>query len=231
MRRILAVILFECMFTTHSLFGQCLATVEGNVVDETGTPVAGALVSFLEHGQAFNGRGLTHYETDSNGAFHAEVNLAGAQSFWVLAKKEEAGYPDTLMVFYAEHENQIVDLDCGVFRSDITVRIGPKVAYIRHISVVDEETKKPITNASITLRRLSPAISRLSSTDIFITRSTTINPLSSISQGIPVPSDCDISYVISAPGYVASPKRILHLVPSDLTDIEVQLRSDSTTQH
>ncbi len=220
------VIIFGCILAAHPLLGQCHATVEGNVVDESGAPVAGARVSFLEHGQVFFHKAIRYYETDSNGAFHAEMNLKGAQSYWVLAKKEEAGYPDTMIAFYDEHEGQLVALDCGAFRSGIIVRLGPKVAHIRHISVTDEETGKLITNASITLYRLSSPIKRLPLENMFITESADLEPLSSTYLGLDVPPGVDVSYVISAPGYIASPKKTLHLKSSEEADIEVQLRPD-----
>ncbi|MGA2891184.1 MAG: carboxypeptidase-like regulatory domain-containing protein [Terracidiphilus sp.] len=227
MRRI-PVVIFGCLLAAHSLLGQCYATVEGNVVDESGAPVAGAQVSFLEHGKVFTSKAAVYYETNSKGTFHAEMNLAGAQSYWILAKKEEAGYPDTLAAFYNEHEGQLVALDCGAFRSSIIVTLGPKVAHIRHISVVDEETGKPITNASITLRRLSSPIKGLPLENMFITESADLEPLSSSYLGLDVPPDCDVSYVISAPGYIASQNKTLHLKSSEEVDIEVQLRPDSS---
>ena len=227
MRRIPAFILGG-LLAAHSMLGQCHATVEGNVVDESGAPVAGAQVSFLEHGQVFTSRAAVYYETDGKGAFHAEMNLPGAQSYWILAKKEEAGYPDTLAAFYDEHEGQLVALDCGAFRSGIIVKLGPKAAHIRHISVVDEETGKPISNASITLRRLSSPIKRLPLENMLITESADLEPLSSTYLGLAVPPDVDVSYVISASGYIASPKTVLHLKSLEVVDLEVQLRPDSS---
>jgi hypothetical protein len=215
------------LLSAYPLLGQCYATVEGNVVDESGIPVVGALVSFLEHAQAFNSKAAVYYKTDSTGAFRAEMNLTGSQSFWVLVKKEEAGYPDTVTALYNENEGQLVVLDCGVYRSGILVKLGPKAAHIRHISVVDEETGKQISNASITLRRLSSPIKRLSLADIFLTTSANIKPLSSTYLGLAVPPDVDVSYVISAPGYTTSPKKILHLKSSEEIDIEVQLQPES----
>ena len=127
-----------------------------------------------------------------------------------------------------EHENPIVALDCGASRSGIVVKLGPKAAHIRHISVVDEETEKRITNASITLRRLSSPIKRLPLEGMFITESADLEPLSSTYLGLAVPPDVDVSYVISASGHIPSPKTVLHLKSSEVVDLEVQLRPDSS---
>jgi hypothetical protein len=67
---------------------------------------------------------------------------------------------------------------------------------------------------------------RLPLENMFITESANLDPLSSSYLGLDVPPDCDVSYVISAPGYIASPEKILHLKSSAVADIEVQLRPD-----
>jgi hypothetical protein len=220
------VIILGCLLTGHSVLGQCRATVEGNTVDESGAPVAGARVTFVENQRVYR-TFYPSYETDSNGAFHAEMKLVEAQSYFVLAKKEEAGYPDTLSVFYIERDPPLVALDCGAFRAGILVRLGPKAAHIRHISVVDEATGKPITNASIKLHRLSTPIKRLPLEVFVLTTSADLEPLSSTYLGLAVPPDVDVSYVISAPGYIALPKKILHLKSSEGINIEVKMRRES----
>jgi hypothetical protein len=193
------------------------------VIDELGKPVAGAKVSFLAEkvpANQANQRMNLFFETDSSGHFDAAVPISNPGEYFVFAMKRDGGYPDDRIVFYADRQPSEIVLDCGTSRSAVIVQLGPKAAYIRHISVVDADRGNPVGTAGITLRRLSPTVPGLP-LEAFSIR-TGVNPGTDF--GIAVPSKVDISYEISSPGYQTSPKKMLHLKPSEKLDIEVKLR-------
>jgi hypothetical protein len=204
-------------FAPHLLAGQCEATVDGSVIDESGAPVTGAVVTFQEQKQLRGHVPVIQRETDSSGSFHFTIELAGPGKVRAMAKKEEEGYPNTLFAFYVEHEPELLDLACGSYRSGIIIQLGPKVGHIGKITVTDADTGQPIRTASIALRRVIPNIPRLASIDVLVMKSATV-------PDIDVPSGVDISYEISAPGYTTSPRKILHLRPLETIYLSEQLR-------
>jgi len=228
MRRV-QLIIIGSLLTVYQLLGQCRGSIDGKVIDEDGKPVAGALVSFEEHRLAMNHKAVEFYQTDSGGSFHAALELAGLGSYRVLAKKEEAGYPETRFAFYDDNESPLLGLECGTALSGIVVKLGPKAAHIHHITVLDADSGELIANASITLRRLSAPFRSVPLTAFSITTSTTLLPPNPNYPGLAVPANVDVSYQISAPGYIASPETTLHLAPSKGLDISVTLRRSNPT--
>ena len=95
------------------IYSECSADVSGKVVDESGKPIPQALVSLAEsRGSAFH-KATRFFTTDAGGNFHADVDLAASAQFCVLAKKEDAGYPDMRLAFYEDREPPKVLLSCG----------------------------------------------------------------------------------------------------------------------
>ena len=209
---------FALLLSSQLGTGQCKATVSGTVINESGDSVSGATVTVVDE---IGAQGLrttfVRHETDSSGVFTFAIDLPAPGKVWLYAKKGADGYPDAMIVFYAEHDDAPFVLNCGDYRSGIIVRVGPKVGYIGKITVTDADTGKPISLASITLRRVTPKLSRFANLDAFI-RQNASNP------NIEIPSDVNISYEISAQGYTTSPRKILNLKPSESTDISVQLQ-------
>jgi len=210
---------------------QCQVTVAGSVMNEASKRVAGASVSFIEvkvnseqKGPPLRDLVRTPVETDGKGLFHSTIQIYDPGRYWVVATKRDAGYPDTRLSFYIEHKPLQVTLTCNSSLDGLIVRIGPKAAYIGKISAVDTETNKPIPSASITLWRLSSAIPGLSKNNLFIkSAANTASP--QITQlNLPVPSNVDVFYQISAPGYRTTPVTKLHLTPLQNIDIAVKLR-------
>lgn len=150
----LAVINIPCL-----LFGQCEASVNGTVVDGNGNPIPGAQVSFIED-KVYEYQQLPRafYLTDTTGRFSAAVSISSPGTFWVMARKTDDGYPDNRILFYLDREPPKVPLNCDVPQSGIVVQLGPKVAYIQRLTILDAQTAKPVENATITLRRVSRAV-------------------------------------------------------------------------
>jgi len=206
MRRII-LLFFLTACPSSILFAQCKGAVDGTVIDELGSPLKGALVSLVEKGSFSGHRPLHTQETDNNGSFHAPIDKAG--TYLILAKKEDQGYPETRAAFYSNLDAQEVVLDCNSTRSGVIVRLAPKAGYIRHISVTDAATGRVISNASVTLRRIS-------NENLFITTSTSY-------KNVAVPSDTAVTYQVTAPGYADSTKIQLRLAPSEEIDLEIKL--------
>lgn len=214
------------LLASHPLFGQCQADVSGRVINEEGKPVAGAQVSFP--GKEARGiLALGYYPTDKSGSFHAVLSLSAPGLYWVLAKKLDSGYPNMNAAFYDNHKPPLVMLHCGAKVSGIVVNLGSKSAYITQIKVVDATTGDPIENASITFRRVKPPFRGFSPTVFSITSSATLMPTGSNYLGFPIPSNADISYAISAPGYETSQPQIIRLAPAKTAEISVRLQRSS----
>jgi hypothetical protein len=218
------ICVFGVFVAANWSFGQCRANVSGKVVDETNLPVAGADVYLIEPRLARGNRYFGAFSTDSNGDFAASTPIDGPGSFFIYASKESAGYPSKRVVFYNEAEQPVVQLVCQAARTGIIVKLGPKAGYFQKISVLDADTGRPISDARITLRRLTSPIPRLSVSVFSISTSTALAPISGKYSGLAVPANVDVSYQISAPGYATSPETKMRLAPEEDAEISVKLQ-------
>lgn len=220
----ISLLIFTFLLSSQTTTGQCNPTLSGTVINESGDPVPGASITVVDEAGS---RGFRHtfieHETDRNGAFNFAVNLDAPGKVWLYAKKKADGYPDTLISFYNEDDVAPIVLDCESYKSGVIIKLGPKAGYIGKITVTDAVTGKPIYAASIALRREVQNIPRIAKFDVFI-KSNTSKP------NIEVPSDVGITYEISAPGYVPSKRKTLHLRPLEKIDISEQLSPSPPNQ-
>lgn len=209
----------------------CPASVNGKVLDENGAPIAGARVHLVEIlGSPLNtNRYLGPFYAGADGKFDAEVAIQGPGTFFVIAKKEDSGYPAMMGTFYINREPQQFTLDCDSSHSGVIVTLGPKAAYIQQITVLDADTGQPITDAGIRLWRLSSPL-KLPPSELGIgPTSAKLPPPKTKYSGIAVPSNIDVAYQISAPGYTTSPVAVVHLKPLQDFSVTVKLKAASTS--
>ncbi|MGB6193254.1 MAG: carboxypeptidase-like regulatory domain-containing protein [Terracidiphilus sp.] len=221
--RIAKLALVCSLSATLCLYAECRAHIAGRVIDETGKPVSEAQVSLFENRGGLSHKAVRYFPTDSNGTFNAEIDLTEAAQYWIIAKKEAAGYPDTTLAFYDNREPLKLTLNCHASISGVIVTLGPKAAYITRITITDKRNGEPVSNASITLRRLKSPIPELPLERFSISTSATLMKPGAGYLGLPVPSNVDVAYQISAPGFRSSLPEILHLSPLKMTTVSVSL--------
>jgi len=229
MLRYYLIIIVAGLLAPSSAFSQCQTNVAGSVVNKAGKPIARARVSFIEmtvapdrKGSITGGLVRTPVEADNNGSFQSTLTIYDPGWYWVVANKLDAGYPDARLSFYVGHKPLQVNLICGDSLHGLIVKLGSKAAYIRKISVVDATTGKPIPSAEITLWRLSSPIPELRKDQLSIKSSVAASP--KIAQlELALPSNADIEYVMSAPGYRKSDAKLLHPKPGEQIDLAVVL--------
>jgi len=195
------------------LRGQCPVSVSGIVIDDLGSPLGGAMVMFQTTTPPPPGPQPLYrsWKTADDGTFTATV--AKDDTYFAFAVKPEAGYLDLYSSFYDDFPPLQVVVNCQGNLSGITIRTNAKTGHIGVIVVVDNVTKRPITNASIRLERLGGTHSYLSS-------STTHHDTA-------VPSGTDITYVISAPGYLSTSPKTIYLKRSESIDLHITLTPKS----
>lgn len=164
-------------------------TITGTVVDETGKPLAGAKVHITERDRLVGHRLIQSYETDASGCFRISDVPWG--TYFVLAAKEGAGYPDPEGTFYSDNVAPTVTLAEGLPSADLIVKLGPKAGVLELGPVTDSATGKAIPLASVTVRRASDP-------NLFISASVTQRRLL-------IPALTDVLIEISADGYEAWP--------------------------
>jgi len=228
--RIASLLFVASMLTGFQLFSQCRAEVSGRAVDQKGQPVSEASISFQEQNGGPTHKAIQFFQTDGSGSFHASVDLTHAGSYWVLGKKEDAGYPNTTFAFYEDHEPPVVKLDCGTSIAGLVVKFGSKAAHITRITVLDKRTGTSIPEASIRLKRLSSPIPRFSKDGPTLSTSTVLLPADSSYRGLAVPSNVDVAYEVSAPGYKSSLPKTLHLKPLQAIEVSVALQKSGPSQ-
>lgn len=171
-------IVLRIVFSPCLLLGQCQATISGKVIDEQGIPLGHASVLAVKLGGALypGNRIFGPFETDADGNFHGTANVTGHRSYFLSAKKEDSGYPNAILSFYINHVPPKFILSCNSSHSGIVLRVGPKAAYIQHISVLDADSARPIADASIRLWRLTSPLRYLPESELGITASTRLTP-------------------------------------------------------
>ena len=189
-----------------------------------GKPVANALVSLSEKRGTISNKAIRFFPTDSDGHFHANVDVASTTMYWVNAKKEEDGYPNTIAAFYDNRLPPEVTVKCHTPVSGVVVVIGPRAAFITHISVTDANTGSAISNASITLRRMASPIKGLPLSRFTLSASATLWKIGPTHLGLAVPSNVAILYEISAPGFEASKPEVIRLPPLSKLEISIGLK-------
>jgi hypothetical protein len=206
----------------HPLSGQCKVPLHGMVVDELGKPLPGAQVSFIED-KVYDYQQLpkASFTTDAAGKFSAGVSISQPGKYWVMAMKDADGYPDNRVLFYVDREPPKISLSCAEHGSEFVVQLGPKVAFIRRLTILDAQTGRPLEKAELTVRRVSRALTWTDLEKLFVK--------TAVSGETPdlklaLPSGVDISYEISAPVYQTSPGTILHLTPLEDANLEVMLQ-------
>ncbi|MGD1105339.1 MAG: carboxypeptidase-like regulatory domain-containing protein [Terriglobia bacterium] len=197
-------------------------TIKGVVVNETGTPVAGAQVLPLRvEVKPSHHVHLPIHEADDEGRFSIE-NLPWG-TYTVSADKEDDGYPNASFGVFADHNHPfpVVTLELASPTAVVTIHLPPKAGAIQSISVVDAVTGMEMNSAAITLRRAAEPTH-------FVGTSTTMTP-------ILVPSNTDVSVEITATGYKSWPGKgepiktaQIKLSPEQGVKLEVKLAPDGS---
>ncbi len=165
--------------------------IQGVVVDETGNPIAAALVSTrdLDIPKVVVGKVLQTFETDTNGCFTIR-NLVVGHRYKLYAMKEEAGYPNTRIEMYTPNNEILIAIAALKGEgSSVRLQIGPKAAFLEY------EAKDSITGRSVK----SPTID--------ITRTDTGSGMGggcidwNGDRKVLIPCDIDLLVQVSAPGY------------------------------
>lgn len=126
--------------------------VKGKVVTQEGLPIVKARVS-VDSTFSIIQKPVTYAETDERGNFVLGRLQWG--TYYVFARKDEDGYPDTTFAFYSNNDVPKVTLSAASPVAEVTIKFGPKAGRLVGI-MTDASTHTPV-NASITftMRRLS----------------------------------------------------------------------------
>lgn len=225
--RINEIVLVGSLILTQQLYGECRAEVSGRVIDDTGKPVPQAQVSFHQNRSGIATEAIAFFSSDNNGDFRAEFGVSGNERYSVYAKKENDGYPETRFAFYDNRKPPNILVSCRSSISSVVVEVGPKAAYITNISVLDANDGEAIPKASIRLWRSAAPFPGVPLERFSITTSATLLKIDSGYFGLAIPSNVDILYQISAPGYTASSEEKLHLTPLQKVSISVRLQKSN----
>ena len=120
------------------------ANLSGTVVDQTGAPVAGAIVYAVAQGLLLDDAIPRSTKTDGNGAFDFHRHLDRG-TYKVYARKDADGYPDPLDGFYTDPNAEApkVELSEAHPTASVAVKLGPKAATVAG-RVVDANTGAPV---------------------------------------------------------------------------------------
>lgn len=125
--------------------------ITGRVLSAQVTPVAGVEVCarpFVARRAAWP----PCVHSDADGRFSIPVEVSAA--FFLTAKKESEGYPDSYRVFYRVpflHQSEVVVTD-GQSPPEVTLQLGPPAARLSG-SITDALTGRPVNRARVRLCR------------------------------------------------------------------------------
>jgi hypothetical protein len=192
--------------------------IKGRVIDQQDAPVAGAHVTWLSLGRVSQAYAGAVAFAVTNGRGHFVVRrLAVGNRYNIYARKEDDNYPDMALGFYNPKGDAVsataVEAEKAV---DITIRVGPKAGRLNW-NVTDAMTGKPV-NPTFEATRTDTGgkLGRSGSAkDVHL-----------------LPSDTDLTFSVSAPGYrtwyyPAGDKKhssLLRLKPAEEKTVEIHLQ-------
>ncbi len=126
--------------------------VEGQVLDEEGQPVAGAVVEVRPSSDTVINDNLPVAYTDERGVFFLDGLKPGEHVLY--ASKEDDGYPSVYEVLFIADANSLpkAKVENRQVTRGVTVRLGHKAARLR-AHVINAITDKPVEIAEVTLYR------------------------------------------------------------------------------
>jgi len=164
MRAIPAFLLLSALTFGQTDQNQGVGAARGQVVDGSGKPISGAVVSFEPTDGVIQGI-LRTATTDESGAFFLDQIPQG--DYVILATKLAEFYPDARFAFFAAGTGDFpkVHVVAHETAQGVLVRLLQKGARLSG-TIVDAATGKPVTNARIRLlRQDSPHLSFSSGPD------------------------------------------------------------------
>jgi hypothetical protein len=214
---LLAPILFSAF--VHAADQDNRGVVAGVVVNESGSPVAGAQVMTRDldstAAEVFAGA-VPYAETDAQGRF-VYRGLKLGHRYKLYAEKDRDGYPYMMVGIYNPHDDGPIAV-ASAGEGDITVPLGPKAGRLTW-SVYDAVSGRSIDGPTIFLERTDTGAN--------------IGGSGVASEGILAPSGTDLTVKISASGYrdwyhpgtfdksTAAP---LRLMPGEERTLQVRLQ-------
>lgn len=131
-----------------------LVSVTGRVIDDQGQPIAGARISIFPMDVAVSG-GLPVATTDQEGRYRL-VTPAFPGRTRFTAVKESAGYPDTQGLLFVSGKERMPEVSLATGNQEVNIHLGPPDGILEG-TVLDSQTRTPLSKARITLRRAQPA--------------------------------------------------------------------------
>lgn len=195
--------------------------ITGLVLDERGVPVEAAHVTWISVAKGVVEVQVGPVEfvvTDKAGRFMIP-GLEVGTPYQVYAQKEEENYADMSLGFYNPKGTAVTATAAAQGKaSDVTVQVGPKAGRLNW-EVTDAATGKPV-NPTLTVTRTDAG--------------------GSIGGGGPandsylVPSDADLAFSVSAPGYLTwyysageqKRRAPLRLKPGEEKTVKIQLQPE-----
>ena len=145
-----------CVGAVGSPAQQNTGVILGSVIDEHGTPVAGAEVDADTVGPDSRSKALRLALTDSRGAFRFDPVRFGTYNLYAL--KPDAGYPDTKFELYAsQHHDVRVTVFAAAPQAEVRILVGPKSGILK-LAVLDKATRQQILNPTIILRQVDTGV-------------------------------------------------------------------------
>jgi hypothetical protein len=139
------------LFLKNSL-GQDGGTIQGNVTNERSEPVVQALVNADPIDNKLRETIVKYVETNETG--HFTIDHLAWGTYKLYAMKEQEGYSNTRFAFYSSGPIPTITLSPQSPTASVALRVGPKAAIIRILSITDAVTGKSLmTLAGVGLTR------------------------------------------------------------------------------
>jgi hypothetical protein len=213
-----SIALIGVLIVASLSFGQDNGSVNGTVVDGSGTTVKGATV-YAQPMDRPMASVVPQATTDRNGAFTISKLDYGRYS--LSAAKPDEGYPELDFAFYTGFHAKLVVIELSVQHRSarVALRLGKKAGILKG-TVADAVTGRPL-NADVEFRWVSEPQNFLSGSG-----------LANAQFRILVPSDVPITMVVSLDGYEnwsyksdkGSAKDAVLLLPGQDLNLDIRLQ-------